>query len=170
MSTGPDISDCDREFVRAALNEVRHPIDVAVFSSENYFNFGSIIRTCHNFLVRNIYAVDLPAHYERADLGTRKFENIVRLTLAEFLELTKDRSIVAMERRPGMPSIDLVSFTWPANPIVFFGSEKTGVPDVILEKAESIVSIPMYGIHNDHNVAVAAGIAIYDFVSKFYRR
>ena len=172
MTIGPDVSDCDKNFIRAALNEVRHPIDVAVFSSENYFNFGSIVRTSHNFLVRTIYAVDLPQHYERADLGTRKYENIVRVSVDEFLAMcgAEKRNIVAFERRPGMISLDLPSFVWPEKPFAFFGSEKTGVPDRVLSyPTTSVVSIPMYGIHNDHNVAVAAGIALYDFVSKHYK-
>jgi len=58
----------------------------------------------------------------------------------------------------------LRKYTYPEEPILLFGSEKTGVHDTLLEKSCAVVSIPMYGLHNDHNVA--CGIVLYDYVSK----
>lgn len=168
MTVGPNLSDSSMEEIRSALDDVRHPIDIAVWSIENYFNFGSIVRISHNFLVRTIYAVDIPTYYKRADMGTHKFENIVKLPMQDFLSMSKERNIVAFERRADLESQDLRTFRWPSEPIAFFGSEKTGVPDAILERARAVVSIPMYGVHNDQNVAVAAGIGLYDFVTKHY--
>jgi len=167
MSIGPDISDVDISDVKAALEEVRHPIDVAVWSLDNYFNFGSIVRVSHNFLVRNIYAIDIPQYYRKADMGTRKFESITKLSLAEFQSQTAGRNLVAFERRSNLNTQDLRHFKWPDNPIAFFGSEKTGVPDEVIARANSVVSIPMFGLHNDHNVSIACGISLYDFVSKY---
>lgn len=168
MSERPDISDFTNDEVKEILRPVRHPIDVAVWSMDNYFNFGSIVRVSHNFLVRNIYAVDITDYYRKADMGTRKFETITKLSLDEFLKLMDSRNVVAFERRSTLDSEDLRFFQWPSEPIAFFGNEKTGVPDAVLQKAKSIVSIPMFGVHNDHNVAVAAGIGLYDFVSKHH--
>lgn len=168
MTIGPNVSDVSLNEIRDALREVRHPIDVAVWSIENYFNFGSIVRVSHNFLVRKIYAVDIADYYRKADMGTRKYEDIEKVSLESFLALTEGRNIVAFERRADLASRDLRGFVWPKEPIAFFGSEKTGVPDIILERAHSIVSIPMFGMHNDQNVAVATGIGLYDFVTKHY--
>ena len=166
MTIGPDISDFSIEQVKEALNEVRHPVDVAVWSIDNYFNFGSIVRTSHNFLVRNIYAVDVPNYYRRADMGARKFETITKLTLDEFLVLMDTRNVVAFEKRHDLNTQDLRTFIWPELPILFFGSEKTGVPDSVLKKAKAVVSVPMFGLHNDHNVSIACGIGLYDYVNK----
>lgn len=166
MALAPDLSDFSTDEIKEALAEVRHPIDVAVWSLDNGFNFGSIVRTSHNFLVRNIYAVDIPQYYRKADMGTRKYENITKLSLEDFLKQMEGRNIVAFERRKELQMQDLRFFVWPEEPVLFLGSEKTGVPDSVLERAHSIVSIPMFGVHNDHNVSIAAGIGIYDFISK----
>lgn len=168
MTAGPNVSDISLADIRETLAEVRHPIDVAVWSIENYFNFGSIVRVSHNFLVRKIYAVDIADYYRKADMGTRKYEDIEKVSLENFLLLSEGRNIVAFERRSDLRSLDLRTFKWPKEPIVFFGSEKTGVPDAVLNRAHSVVSIPMFGLHNDQNVAVAAGIGLYDFVTKHY--
>lgn len=166
MTTAPDLSEFSVKEIKEALDEVRHPIDVAVYSLDNYFNFGAIIRVCHNFLVRSVIGVDLPQHYRKADLGTRKYENILKITSEEFFKTYGARNIVAFERRPGVDTKDLCGFVWPENPVMFLGSEKTGVPDEVLAVAHSVVSIPMYGVHNDHNVAIACGIGLYDYTSK----
>lgn len=166
MTTRPDISSFSVEEVKSALDEVRHPVDIAVWSLDNYFNFGSIVRTSHNFLVRNIYAVDLPKYYRKADMGARKYETITKINLETFLSIMDTRNVVAFERRANLETQDLRTFVWPSEPILFFGSEKTGVPDEVLQKAHSVVSIPMFGVHNDHNVSIACGIGLYDFVNK----
>ena len=165
MSYAPDLTNFSKEEIKETLKEVRHPIDVAVFDSANYFNLGSIIRMCHNFLVRRIYAIDTK-FYKKATMGAHKFEDIHKVTMDEFLQEASSRNLVVFERRPELESKDLISYEWPELPLVVFGSEKSGIPDELLEAATDIVSIPMFGVHNDHNVACAASIAIYDFVSK----
>jgi len=160
------IGAMSNDALKELLSQCRVPLSVAVYGSENYFNMGAIVRLCHGFLVNTIYAVDCPKHYRRADMGTRKYENIVRLSQAEFLEQTRDHNLVCFENREGLPANDLRTFEYPERPIMVFGSEKDGVPGGILLFAHSIVAIPMFGVHNDHNVGVAAGMALYDYSVK----
>ena len=169
MSTAPDLSEFSNEEIIESLNEVRLPFDVAVFSSENYFNMASIIRTCHVHLCTKIWQVDFDKYYEKATMCTDKWENIESITLDNFISETKNRNIVAFERRSELDTKDLRTFSYPNRPILFFGSEKFGVPEDIIKLAHSVVSIPVFGITNDLNIGVAAGIAMYDFVNKTTR-
>jgi tRNA G18 (ribose-2'-O)-methylase SpoU len=169
MSAPPNLEGFSKEEILDALNDIRHPFDIAVFDSSNYFNLGSIIRTAHNFMCNRIYSVNLDEFYKPAAKAAKKYENIIYCSLESFLETSRGRSIVAMERRPGiLNTIDLRTFQWPLNPIIFFGSECNGVPDEVLNIAHSIVSIPQFGICNDNNVSISAGIAMYDWINKFY--
>jgi len=169
MSKAPDLSDFTKEEIRQTLDEVRHPFSIAVFGSENYFNGAAIVRSAHTFLVKEIIFVDVPAIYERATMGTHKWENIRHLTLDEFLS-TETRPLVCFERRPDLDSQNLLTYTFPENPILCFGSEKTGIPDAVIGKAHSVVSIPQWGILNDMNLACAAGIAMYAWIDKHYNK
>lgn len=167
MSIAPNLSDFTKEDIKETLNEIRNPFDVAVWGSSNYFNAGAIVRTCHTFLVRNIFLIDCPAMYERASMGCEKYENIIKTTMEQFIHCGMGkRNIVAMERRPDLITENLVNFKWPENPILLFGCEKTGIPNELLNISKCIVSIPQYGIHNDMNLSTAAGIAIYDWIAK----
>lgn len=169
MSIGPDLSGFTRDEICDALDEVRQPVSVAIFGSMNEFNIGGMIRTAHNFLVRDIHLVEVEWFYEKGALSTLRFEkrHLKRwATLDAFLEGMKDRNIVSFERRDNLDSHDIRSYRYPENPILFFGSEKSGVPDRILEASHSIVTIPILGLNNDHNVSISCGIALYDWFAK----
>ncbi len=169
MSKAPDLNGKSHEQVCAELNARRIPVSVAIFGSLNEFNIGGMIRASHNFTVKEIHLVEVEWFYKKGALSTLKYErDVIRRwpTLEEFIAGNRTRNIVALEKRDGLDSKDLRSYVWPDNPILFFGSEKTGVPDVILEAAKDIVSIPMMGLNNDHNVTSALAISLYDFYFK----
>lgn len=170
MTVAPDLSAFTKEEIRDALDDVRHPFELAVYSSENYFNMGAIIRAGHSFLCRKYWMVDFDKFYKKATMGCHKWEHTEKVSLAEFFERTANRNIVVFEKRPGIDSLDIHNFSYPENPILFFGSEKFGVPDEVIARANSVVTIPLYGVHNDLNISIAAGIAMYDFVAKHYRK
>lgn len=154
--------------IKEILKPKRIPVDVAVYGSSNYFNFGSIVRISHNFLCNKIYAVDMNGgkYYKKATMGARKYETIVPMTLDEFLVEVKERNLVSFERRPGLETEDIHNFAWPSNPVVVFGGEKFGIPDELLKASSHVVSIPVAGVLNDFNIAIACGIALYDWQHK----
>lgn len=170
-SPDPRLKDLTSEEIRKSLVPQRYPFEIASYSTCNYFNFGSMIRTAHNFLCRKLYAVEMDGKfYKKACMGAKKYEDIEACTLQEFLKRTERRNLVVFERRRGLESVPLYDFVWPSEPILFFGGEKHGVPDEAIEAAHSVVSIPIDGVLNDFNVGVAAGIASYDWISKNRRR
>ena len=169
MTKALDLSDFSKEEIIETLSEIRHPFDVAVYSCENYFNLGTIIRTAHNNLCSTIYGVDITKFYGKACMSAKKYEKINKLSLDEFILKFKQRNIVSLERRTGLQTENLSTFIWPENPIMFFGSPKFGVPDSILEISNNVVSIPVYGLLHDYNVASAAAVAMYDWTTKYYK-
>lgn len=172
MSKAPDLSMFTKGEIREVLSEVRNPLSIAIFGSDNYFNGAAIIRTAHQFLVKDIYLVDCPKIYEKATMGTHKWENISHLTFEDFSTKFSQNNLVVCERREGLPSENLVTFSYPENPILCFGSEKGGVPQSLVELASNnhgkFVTIPQFGILNDLNLACAAGIVMYDWICKNY--
>lgn len=169
MSVAPNLSEFTRDEICDALDEVRQPVSIAIYGSKNEFNIGGMIRTAHNFLVRDIHLVEVEWFYEKGALSTLKYEkrHLKRwATLASFIEGVKGRPIVSYERREGLDCYDIRSYRYPENPILFFGSEKSGVPDEILAASHSVVTIPILGLNNDHNVSISCGIALYDWFAK----
>lgn len=175
MTIAPNLSDFSKQEIIDTLNEVRHPFDVVVIGSGNYFNIAGIIRTAHSFLVQSIYLVDVEDEkepfYEKGTMGNHKYENIRKMTLEGFLmEVSNNnRNVVSFERRPGILSTATSwDYKYPEKPMLVFGSEKYGVPDEVIAISKDVVSIPMFGLNNDLNIGYCASIAMYDWITKFY--
>lgn len=180
MTTAPDLSMFSKEEIKDVLSEIRHDFSLAVIGADNYFNSAAIIRSAHQFLAREIILVDCPKIYGKATMGSLKWENISHVSLEQFIAGNlPHRNLVICERRPELPSENLIYFKFPENPILCFGSEKTGVPEQLILAARearknnnpntgSVVSIPQFGLQNDFNLACAAGVVMYDWIAKKY--
>ena len=190
MAKAPEfLANMSKEYIREGLQEARHPVSIALFGTENFFNGAAIVRSAHQFLVKEVILVDCPKIYEKATMGCHKWENITHMTLGDFcyrhsiFSSMDNRPLVICERRADLPSENLMDFKYPENPILCFGNEKFGMPEEILVLAKqlkdnlgdiqpgcgSVVSIPTYGILNDLNLANAASIILYDWTLKHYR-
>jgi len=167
MSQAPDLSGLNKHQLREKLAPNRFPVKVAVYGTENYFNLGAIVRVAHGFLTKELIAIDCPSYYRKAAMGCNKWEEIQNVSIDEFLaNYRENNNLISFERREGLVTKSLYDFEYPSNPILVFGSEKFGIPEQILSVSHSIVTIPMYGLINDMNLANAVSIGLYDWHTK----
>lgn len=159
MPLTPPIDE-SAEAIREALSPLRNDVSVAVIAAGNAFAVGAIIRTCHSFLVREIVLVGTETHYEKASMGMHRLETLVRLPDEDaFLAHVEGRPVFALEREPATKSLyDIARF--PPDTVLVLGSERFGVPERILARADETLAIPIYGVNSSLPVAVAAGIAL----------
>ncbi len=156
------------EAVREALAPLRNDFSVAVDSCGNAFAVGAIIRVAHSFLVREILIVGEAPYYEKASMGMEKYETILRLPDADaLLEHARGRPLWAVEKEGSRRSLH-ASFDFPKGVIFVFGSERTGVSAKLLERADEVLGIPMYGVNNSFPVAVAAGMVMAEWARRRY--
>jgi tRNA G18 (ribose-2'-O)-methylase SpoU len=158
-----------RSEIRRELERIRHPFRVAIDRAKNPFNIGSIIRTAHSFLVKEIILIGTEPWYERAAMGMQHYENIVELpSERSFLDAAqKERwRLIAFEKDHAQ--IGLWEAELPEDAVLIFGNEDDGCSPGILEAAEQIVAIPMFGINHSYPVSVAAGIAMAEWARRHY--
>lgn len=155
--------------VRRSLEALRRPLRIAVLRSQNGFNVGAIIRVAHSFLVKQIVLVGDEPFYQRAAMGMQRYENIV--------QLRDEAALVAWAKEQGLPLVvferehargDLWSAPLPEACVLVFGSEATGVSREVVDAADQVVAIPMYGINNSFPVTVAAGIAMAEWTRQHW--
>ena len=161
--------DLPLEEIRRSLAGLRRPLSIAVLRARNPFNVGAIIRVAHSFLVREILLVGSEPYYERASMGMERYENIVSLpTEGELLERAKTRrqKLVVFEKDEA--KVNLWRADLPEDCVMVFGSEVSGVSREILDAADLVVGIPMYGINHSFPVTVAAGIAMAEWTRRYH--
>lgn len=158
-----------REEMRGELRRIRHPLRIAVVRAKNPFNIGAIIRTAHSFLVSEIVLIGSEPWYERAAMGMHRYERIVELPdEGSFVDYTREHGwrLVAFEREQAGQGLWEASL--PEDAVLVFGNENDGLSPVILDAAEHVVSIPMFGINHSYPVVVAAGIAMAEWTRRYY--
>jgi tRNA G18 (ribose-2'-O)-methylase SpoU len=156
------------EEVRATLAPLRNDFSVALYTAENAFAVGAVIRVAHNFLAREIILVGQSPYYEKASMGMEKFETIVRISSDDaLLAHVGSRPILAIEKDYATTS--LYDITFPKNVVLLFGSERFGIPKHIVRKANLVVGIPIYGVNHSLPLAVASGIVMSEWARRRYR-
>ena len=157
------------EEIRASLETLRRPLSIAVLRSHNPFNVGAIIRIAHSFLVRDIVLVGSEPYYERASMGMQRYENIVNVADEdELVTWARGRGLHLAVFEREHARVDLWRAKLPEECLMVFGSETHGVPAELVERADEVVAIPMYGINHSFPVTVAAGIAMAEWTRRHY--
>lgn len=135
-------------------------------------NVGAMFRTADGAGVDKIYLTGYtprPPHprLDKVALGAEKtvpFEYYKQL--APLLKKLREMgyNIVALEKTPKSRNIFGSKPKFPLALVV--GNEKTGVSKSALKFCQTAVHIPMRGKKSSLNVSVAAGVAIYQLISK----
>jgi tRNA G18 (ribose-2'-O)-methylase SpoU len=159
-----------RDEAKRELDRIRHPFRVVIDRAKNPFNIGTMVRTAHSFLAREIILVGTEPWYERAAMGMHKWENLVELPdEASLLERarTEKWKLVAFEK--DRATVGLWEAELPEDGVLVFGNEDDGVSDAILDAAHEVVAIPMYGINHSYPVSVACGMALAEWARRRYQ-
>jgi 23S rRNA (guanosine2251-2'-O)-methyltransferase len=151
-------------------NSERNPIVIVLDNVRSLLNTGSIFRTADAFKVRAICLCGItgtPPHREINKTALGAAEVVPWYYFPEtsdaITELKKDGyTIIAVEQAEG--STDLTSFKFEAarNYAVVFGHEINGVCQDVLDMSDACIEIPQFGTKHSFNIAVAAGIVLWE--------
>jgi tRNA G18 (ribose-2'-O)-methylase SpoU len=154
--------------VRELLSPLRNDFSVALFAPGNAFSIGAVIRVAHSYLAREVFVVGGGDWYPKGSMGMEKYETIVRVPdVAALVRATAGRPLWAVEREQARRSIHAVD-RFPAGVVLVFGSERFGVPRELLDRADDVLGIPLYGVNNSLPVTVAAGIVMNEWARRRY--
>jgi tRNA G18 (ribose-2'-O)-methylase SpoU len=154
--------------VRALLAPLRNDFSIALHAADNAFAVGAIIRVAHNFLAREIVIIGDAPYYEKASMGMEKYESVVRLPDDEaFLAHVGERPLWAVEKDHATTSLYAVE-AFPRDVVLLFGSERFGIPEPLVRRAQSVIGIPIYGVNHSLPLAIAAGIVMNEWARRKY--
>jgi tRNA G18 (ribose-2'-O)-methylase SpoU len=157
--------------VRELLLPIRNDFSVALVAPGNAFSIGAVIRVAHSYLAREVFVVGEGDFYPKGSMGMEKYETVRRVAgAAELVRAVRaqGRPLWAVEREAARRSVHAVE-RFPPGVVFVFGSERLGVPRELLEEADEVVGIPLYGVNNSLPVTVAAGIVMSEWARRRYR-
>jgi tRNA G18 (ribose-2'-O)-methylase SpoU len=161
--------------VDEAVRAARFPVCAVVENVRSLFNVGSIFRTSDGALIERLYLCGYTGRPPRREIEKTALGSVQSVpwehrpdACALLAELkSQGYRIVALEHTDKSVPFTEASYRYPLCLVV--GNEVEGVSDEALALCDEAVEIPMYGIKQSLNVAVAYGILVYHLV-EYYRK
>lgn len=153
----------------AVLTVPRPPIYGLLDNIRSLYNVGSIFRTSDGALVRKLHLCGYTPHpprkeIEKTALGATQSVDWAYyqdpLQAVEELRSHGVKICVLEQTTQSRPYYSLSEVDFPLCLVV--GNEITGVTQRIIEAADMAVEIPMHGVKQSLNAAVAYGIALFE--------
>jgi tRNA G18 (ribose-2'-O)-methylase SpoU len=149
------------------------PLILVLENIRSLHNIGSVFRTADAFLLQKIYLCGITATPPHKDIrktalgATESVEWEYRKdTLALLQELKKDYHCMAVEQAVGATQLN--AFLPDSNKayVFVFGNEVKGVSQEVVNLCHGVLEIPQLGTKHSLNIAVSAGVVVWDFWSK----
>ncbi|MFN8278250.1 MAG: RNA methyltransferase [Chitinophagales bacterium] len=164
----------NEELLRLSKVEVQSaqklPVVVVLDNVRSHLNVGSVFRTCDAFLVEGIYCCGItgtPPHRDIQKTALGATETVSwryeaqTLTALEALR-AEGYKIAVVEQVKGSISLEAFQLTAHEKLAVIFGNEVDGVDAEVVRMADYAIEIPQWGSKHSLNVAVSAGIVLWE--------
>ncbi len=167
--------ELNRKTIEEFKQAGKYPVVVVLDNVRSLNNIGSVFRTCDAFLLEGIILCGItatPPHREisKTALGATEsvhwqyFEN----TLDAVCELhNKGYKILAVEQTVHACMLQDYRFSQNEKYALIFGHEIHGVDQEVVNRCDGAIEIPQYGTKHSLNIAVSAGIVLWEFFRYF---
>lgn len=150
------------------------PLVIVLDNVRSHLNVGSVFRTADAFLVQAIYLCGItgtPPHRDihKTALGATEtvewhYCPIVTDAITQLKE--KGYTIIAIEQAENAVMLNNFQPEKDKQYAVIFGNEVEGVVQEAVNTADVVVEIPQFGMKHSLNIAVSAGVVIWDLAEK----
>lgn len=143
------------------------PLVLGLDGLEDPRNFGAVLRTAECAGVHGVFtterrAVGLTDTVAKAAAGALEYVPVARVTnLARLIEQLKERNIWVVGTS-GDATREYTDWDWTLPAAIFLGGEGSGLHRLVRERCDTLVHIPLVGRLESLNVAVAAGVMLYE--------
>ena len=152
----------------AARGIKKNPITIILDNVLDTYNVGSIFRLADAVAASKVILCGQTltppnSRIKKASINTTgwvnwEYKESVVAAVQELKE--KNVHIVAVEQDARSKPFNQVAYQFPVAVIV--GNETTGISKEVLDMADTIVELPMWGVNKSLNVMVSLGIVLYE--------
>lgn len=145
-------------------------LTVAIEDVYQMHNTSAIIRSCDVFGIQEVHVVE-DRFSKRLDkniaVGAEQWVDVYKYqSTGECVSRLKDQGYQIMATTPHDDSLLLPDFFPKKKTALFFGTEKEGLSEEVMQQADGFLKIPMVGFSESLNVSVSAAIIIQELAHK----
>ena len=168
------LTDNRKVLFQKVLDERTKHFTVVLEDIYQTHNTSAVIRSCDIFGIQDVYTIEneftnkISRHVAR---GSHKWVDIHRFkkdidNTIPCLDHVQKQGYQLIATTPHIDSTYLPDFDITKKTAFIFGREKEGISDIIKERADGFLKIPMYGFTESLNISVAVAIILQHVTNK----
>ena len=166
--------ELNRKSVAEFRASEKSPFLIVLDNVRSLNNVGSVFRTADAFLVEAVWLCGITATPPHRDIqktalgATESVDWKYFESSAEAVRLLKKSgyTIVSVEQVEGSVSLDRFATEPGRKYALIFGHEIRGVTEEVVNLSDACIEIPQYGTKHSFNVAVSAGIVLWELAGR----
>jgi tRNA (guanosine-2'-O-)-methyltransferase len=156
-------------FLRVLQNRTNH-FTIAVEDVYQLHNTSAVMRSCEVFGIQELHVIE-QKYGKKIDseiaMGAQKWVDIHRYNSAQnAITSLKERGYQIIATTPHNDSCLLQDFDISKPAALFFGTERHGLSEEVMQQADGFLKIPMVGYTESLNISVSAAIIIQDITNR----
>ncbi|WP_374401852.1 TrmH family RNA methyltransferase [Flavobacterium sp.] len=156
-------------FLRVLKNRTKH-FTIAMEDVYQLHNTSAVMRSCEVFGVQELNVIE-QKFGKRIDseiaMGAQKWVDVNRFnTVQSCIDAKRAQGYQIIATTPHNDSCMLHEFDITKPAAIFFGTEKNGLSEEVIEQADGFIKIPMVGYTESLNISVSAAIIIQDITTR----
>lgn len=167
-------SELDRKSTEEFKSARKTPVIVILDNVRSLNNIGSIFRTADAFLIEKIYLCGItatPPHKDIHKTALGATETVAWEHREDVLELVNELQqqevkVYSVEQAEGAEFLDAFTPQKGQKYALVFGNEVKGVQQKVVSASNGVLEIPQLGSKHSLNIAVSAGVVLWDVFSK----
>ncbi|WP_144805571.1 TrmH family RNA methyltransferase [Maribacter sp. MAR_2009_72] len=158
------ISEERIERFNEVLSQRTNYITVAIEDVYQMHNTSAVIRSCESFGIQQAHVIERK-YGQRLDseiaMGAQKWVDIIRYQeSSEAMDALRGQGYKIVATSPHANSSLLQDFQVTDKIALFFGTERKGLSEYVLNNADTSLKIPMVGFTESLNISVSAAIIL----------
>jgi len=162
-----------QKFDTVLANRTRH-FTVAVENLFQSHNASAVMRNCDCFGIQDLHVIANHNQYELSKdvaMGSEKWVDMHSYyekenNTQDCIDKIKSQGFQIVATTPHTNDVFLPEFDVSERSAFFFGTERGGLSDLVMDQADAFVRIPMYGFTESYNISVSAALVLHDVVTR----
>lgn len=173
----PFLSEERLEKFDAVISERTRHFTVAVENLFQSHNASAVMRNCDCFGIQELHVIANHNKYNLSKdvaMGAEKWVDMHSYykkdnNTQDCIDELKRQGYQIVATTPHTNDVLLPNFDVSKRSAFFFGTERHGLSDIVLDQADAFVRIPMYGFTESYNISVSAALVLHDVVTRLKR-
>jgi 23S rRNA (guanosine2251-2'-O)-methyltransferase len=166
--------ELERKTVEQFRISEKSPFVVVLDNVRSQSNVGSIFRTADAFLTKAIYLCGItakPPHREIQKTALGATESVAWKYFPETIDAIYDLKsegykIICVEQAEGSVELQEMQIEKGEKYALVFGHEVNGVAQDVIDLCDRCIEIPQFGTKHSFNIAISAGIVLWELNKK----